>query len=478
MSTDRPTIVWLRKDLRLKDNPALRAAAAAGPIVPLYIHEEHGPARALGDASRWWLHGSLEALASDLEKSGGRLILRRGAAADVLTNLISETNAKGVYWNRVYDAPSMKRDAAIKARLRDDGLDCRSFNASLLNEPWTVKTATGSDFRVFSPYWRTAKCLIVPPSRQGGFPPSLTFVTPRPLSEHLADWALRPRSPDWSEGFAEWTPGEQGAQARLKAFLSGPLRGYAVNRNYPGEKGVSKLSPHLHFGEIGPRQVWAALHNVAQSESADSLEIFRNELGWREFNYYLLYNNANMPQENLNRSFPSIRWRHNPTEMRAWRRGRTGYPIVDAGLRQLWSSGWMHNRVRMIVASFLVKHLLVDWRKGEAWFWDTLVDADLASNIGNWQWVAGCGADAAPYFRIFNPILQGQKFDPEGHYVRRWSPELARLPNSLIHSPWKASPSILADAGVKLGHSYPRPIVDHLQARDRALAAYKGLQHD
>ena len=287
MSTDRPTIVWLRKDLRLKDNPALRAAAAAGPIVPLYIHEEHGPARALGDASRWWLHGSLEALASDLEKSGGRLILRRGAAADVLTNLISETNAKGVYWNRVYDAPSMKRDAAIKARLRDDGLDCRSFNASLLNEPWTVKTATGSDFRVFSPYWRTAKCLIVPPSRQGGFPPSLTFVTPRPLSEHLADWALRPRSPDWSEGFAEWTPGEQGAQARLKAFLSGPLRGYAVNRNYPGEKGVSKLSPHLHFGEIGTRQVWAALHNVAQSESADSLEIFRNELGWREFNYYL-----------------------------------------------------------------------------------------------------------------------------------------------------------------------------------------------
>jgi len=478
MRTDRPTIVWFRKDLRLNDNPALIAAAASGPIIPVFIHDEGGPARPLGAASRWWLHGSLKALAKALADKGAHLVLRRGSAPDLLCDLASETSAKAVYWNRLYDSPSINRDTALKSRLRDEGLDCRSFNASLLNEPWCVKTASGGDYRVFSPYWRAAKPLICAPSAAPELAPNrFTSVTEAPPSDELDDWNLRPSAPDWAAGFGEWAPGETGALKRLAAFLKSPVRGYSVKRNYPGENGVSRLSPHLHFGEIGPRQVWAALEQAAPQGAEEDFETFRKELGWREFNYHLLFHHPDMPEANFNHQFPTIRWRKNARQIQAWRRGRTGYPIVDSGLRQLWSTGWMHNRVRMIVASFFVKHLLFDWRDGEAWFWDTLVDADLASNVGNWQWVAGCGADAAPYFRIFNPILQGQKFDPEGDYVRRWVPELARLPNSVIHSPWTATPSVLTAAGVDLGTTYPQPIVNHNEARTRALAAYKGVQH-
>lgn len=476
MTNSPPGLVWLRRDLRSQDNPALAAAAAHGSAIALYIKDDPGAGRAAGAASDWWLDKSLRALGDDLAARGIPLVLRQGPAAEVLDAVAAEAGAAGVYWNRAYDRPSIDRDKRIKADLRAGGVCCRSFNGALLNEPWQVATGSGGPYRVFTPYWRAAR-----PLAEDAEPgPPLAPVGPlasAPASETLADWGLHPKTPDWSQGFSDWVPGEAGAWARLEAFLDGPVDAYARGRDFPGRPGVSRLSPHLHFGEISPRQVWSACRSaVAMGRASQGgVDAFLRELGWREFNHHLLFHFPDMAEASFNGRFDHFPWEDNPEGLAAWRAGATGYPIVDAGLRELWATGWMHNRVRMIAASFLIKDLMIDWRVGEAWFWDTLVDADAANNIAGWQWVAGCGADAAPFFRIFNPVLQGEKFDPDGAYVRRWVPELARLENAVIHQPWRADPDVLASAGVRLGETYPRPIVDHAEARDRALSAYKRL---
>jgi deoxyribodipyrimidine photo-lyase len=473
---DGPILVWLRKDLRLADNPALTAAAATGrPVIPLYILDETPGVRPMGAASLWWLDKSLTALAASLEAIGSRLILRRGPAREVLDDIVAHAKPAAVVWNRLYDAAAIERDSAIKAWLKDEGVACESFNAGLLNEPWTVKNGSGQPYKVFTPYWRAARDQLhhvhVDP-RPRPWPRPSTGRAPR----RWTAGSCIPTRPDWSRGFDLWTPGEAGALERLDDFLSGPVEDYDRQRDIPGVEATSRLSPHLHFGEIGPRQVWVAARHAAAAGDAPAgqVEKFLSEIGWREFNHSILFHNPNLPKANFRPEFDSFPWVRDDAAFEAWSRGETGYPIVDAGMRELWATGFMHNRVRMIVASFLIKHLLIDWRAGEAWFWDTLVDADLANNVGNWQWVAGSGADASPYFRIFNPIAQGQKFDPHGAYVRRWVPELANLPDALIHEPWKASPQLSAVA-VRI---YGEPIVGHSAARERALEAYRGLKGD
>ncbi len=477
MVSESPVIVWFRQDLRLADNPALHAAAKSGkPIIALYILDECPGVRPLGGAARWWLGRSLQALGDDLKARGSRLMLRRGDALQVLSRLIRETGADTVHWNRLYDGGAVARDKRIKARLADGGVTCESFNAALLNEPWTVKTGAGGSFKVFTPYWRAARAMIDNP---GTTPAPRRLASPDawPATKRLSAWRLQPTKPDWSTGFADWRPGEAGAMARLRGFLETGIGDYAEARDIPGKHGTSRLSPHLHFGEIGPRQIWAAAQSaVARGVASENqVESFLREVGWREFNHHLIFHRPQIERENFNERFDAFPWRDDHSLLGDWQKGQTGYPMVDAGLRELWTTGWMHNRVRMVVASFLVKHLLIDWRQGEAWFWDTLVDADLANNVCNWQWVAGSGADAAPYFRIFNPTLQGERFDPDGAYVRRWVPELARLPARLMHQPWTADATILAAAGVILGKTYPKPIVGHGQARARALEAYAEL---
>lgn len=477
--TKPPCIVWFRDDLRLSDHPALHFATSRdAPVVCVYVLDERSTAlrpprwRPLGGAARWWLAQSLRALQTETARLGGTLLLRRGAAADAILKLVRETGADCVAWNDIAMTPHRAVSDELVRALDDIGVPSRIFRGDLLAEPSTIRNKQGHGLRIFTPFWNRVR---------GGDTPS---PLPRPehlrgatglASDALESWDLEPRHPDWAEGLrATWTPGEAAAQARLADFLDGDIAGYASGRDRPDRDRTSRLSPHLRFGEISPRQVWHAARFAADNQPAlaGDIEKFLSELGWREFCRHLLHDVPDIATRNLQSSFDAFPWRHDTAALRAWQRGRTGYPVVDAGMRQLWQTGTMHNRVRMVVASFLVKHLLLDWREGEAWFWDTLVDADAGSNPANWQWVAGSGADAAPYFRIFNPILQGEKFDPDGDYVRRWVPELAHLPAKLIHQPWTATPIELASAGVRLGQTYPEPIVEHGQARQRALSAY------
>jgi len=479
MSSPLPIIVWFREDLRLADNPALSwAVAADAPILPLFVLDEAAPgAWRPGGGARWWLHHGLAALARDLTAAGTPLVLRRGPADEIVPALAAEVGAGAVVWNRLYLPWAQARDARIKATLRDQGRTARSFNAQLLYEPWTPRTGVGAPYRVFTPFWKALQGLSEPE------PPSPAPTTLRPgpeaASECLADWGLTPTRPDWAGGLrAAWTPGERGAQARLDRFLDEGLAAYGTDRNRPDRPGTSRLSPHLHWGEVSPRQVWHAVRRriAAHPGLEKAGAAFLRELGWREFSYHLLYWWPDLPEVTWKAQFHDFPWREDEAAYRAWTRGQTGYPIVDAGMRELWATGWMHNRVRMIVGSFLVKDLLLPWQWGEGWFWDTLVDADLANNSASWQWVAGCGADAAPYFRVFNPVTQGRKFDPEGAYVRRWVPEIAGLPDKHLHAPWEAPPEVLARAGVRLGETYPAPIVDHQAARKRALSAFEAVK--
>lgn len=475
------SLVWFRTDLRLADNPALSAAVAAGgPAACLYVLDD-GLRRPPGGAMRWWLHHSLATLAGALAERGGALWLARGDPAVIVPRFAQALGAGRVFWNRRYGAQERALDARIKADLRSRSLEVESFNAALLREPWAVQTQGGTPFKVFTPFWRSAQALgpFAAPLPAPGRIAAPTL--PSDLNSNGLDaLALLPTRPDWAVGLrASWTPGEAGAAEALGGFLAGPLAGYASNRDRPDRTGTSRLSPHLAFGEIGPRQIVRALllatdTGASAAQPAD-VSRFLAELGWREFSYHLLFHNPDLPRKNHQPKFDAFPWRSDPAALVAWQRGRTGYPIVDAGMRQLWQTGWMHNRVRMVVASFLIKHLLLDWRLGEAWFHDTLVDADPANNAASWQWVAGSGADAAPYYRIFNPMTQGETFDPDGTYVRTYVPELARLPAAHIHAPWQAPAMVLATAGVRLGIDYPQPLVDHAAARARALAAFKSL---
>ncbi len=478
-----PTLLWFRQDLRLQDNPALHAAVArGGAIVPVYILDDAAEDRwVMGGAARWWLHHSLAALDLSLRERGSRLLLARGDSAAVLRELVEATGADALYWNRRYEPAAIARDSGIKAELSAAGLDVRSFNGALLNEPHTIQNKQGRPFQIFTPYWRHCLALTVAaPLRTDRTALAAPAKWPRSLA--LAELELRPRI-RWDAGFAPtWQPGEAGAMARLREFAAESMATYADERDRPDRDGTSRLSPHLHFGEIGPRQVWAAVRGASHGSGVfppnRGAGVFLAEIGWREFAHHLLFHFPHTPELPLRGEFARFPWAADPgaRKLRAWERGRTGYPIVDAGMRQLWSIGWMHNRVRMVVASFLVKHLRLPWTQGAAWFWDTLVDADLASNTLGWQWSAGCGADAAPYFRIFAPVLQGRKFDPEGDYIRRWVPELARLPAAHLHAPWEAPPEVLRAAGVKVGEHYPKPIVDHATARNEALAALQTLR--
>ena len=471
------TLVWFRLDLRVTDNPALTAALERGEaVVPVFIWapEEEG-GWAPGAASRWWLHRSLEALGAELRTQGSRLILRRGPALETLRALVKETGATTVFWNRRYEPVIAARDAGLEEALRADGLKTESFNSALLFEPWTVANKTGRPFQVFTPFWR--HCLTLPePAPPMGCPRAVKSPARWPKSEPLASFALEPRT-DWAAGLrAAWRPGEAGAGASLRRFCDEAFARYGEQRNRPDLAGTSRLSPHLHFGEIGPRQIWHGLRAFASGaglpEHAWRHSQFLTEVGWREFAHHLLHHFPHTPTEPLRPDFARFPWRANAAWLKAWQGGRTGYPVVDAGMRELWSTGWMHNRVRMIVASFLVKDLLISWEEGVRWFWDTLVDADLASNTLGWQWTAGCGADAAPYFRVFNPVTQGEKFDPHGDYVRRWVPELATLPTAWVHRPWKAPEQVRRAAGLESQRPYPPPVVSHAIAREVALEAF------
>ena len=478
-ATDPTAVCWFRRDLRLADNPALAAAIAYGRVVPLFILDDGAPENERpGGAARWWLHHSLAALRDRIARGGGTLVLRRGNPAEILPEIAGETGASNVVWNRCYEPGAIRRDAALQARLRTDGIACDNHNSALLFEPWTIAAGTGGPYKVFTPFWRA--CLAAPaPPRPAPAPAVLPGPRQPVRSENLDDWDLLPRAPDWAQGFHPlWQPGEDGARARLDAFAAGPLRNYGRDRDRMDHAATSNLSAHLHWGEIGPRQIWHRMHRLAAmdpnlSKDADK---FLAEIGWREFAHHLLFHFPDIATRNFRAAFDPFRWRRDADALRAWQRGATGFPIVDAGMRQLWRTGTLHNRARMIVASFLTKHLLIDWREGADWFWDTLCDADLANNSAGWQWVAGSGADAAPYFRIFNPVSQGEKFDPSGEYVLRFVPELAPLPAPLIHKPWTADEAALRRYGVVLGRTYPRPIVDHSMARQRALAAYKALR--
>ena len=475
------TILWFRQDLRLQDNPAFAAALKrGGPVLPVYILDDAGEGdRPAGGASRWWLHHSLAALDAALKERGSRLLLAQGATAQVMASLVKQGNASAVYWNRRYEPAIIERDKQLKAELTAGGIEARSFNAALLFEPHTVQNKSGGPFQVFTPFWR--HCLTLPVEVPVKLPAGDFPAPPKwPASLALAELGLLPKI-KWDAGLAAaWQPGESAAAKRLKQFAAGAMADYGDQRNLPAIDGTSALSPYLHFGEIGPRQIWEAVRAQSKESgvfpSSRGAQVFLSEVGWREFAHHLLFHFPQTPAAPLRAEFARFPWQKNPRQLQAWRKGRTGYPIVDAGMRQLWTTGWMHNRVRMIVASFLVKHLRLTWQEGAAWFWDTLVDADLANNTLGWQWSAGCGADAAPYFRIFAPVLQGQKFDSDGDYVRRWVPELAKLPAGHLHAPWEAPSEVLAAAGVRLGETYPKPIVDHAQARAEALAALKKLR--
>lgn len=454
-------LVWFRNDLRLDDNPALHAAVASGePLLLLYCLDERA-----GAASRWWLHHSLTALEADIATRGGQLILRRGEPVEIIAKLVKDHGIKAVHAARAYEPFWRTTDQRLDAVLKP--LDCAFYRhlSTSLFAPERITTKAGKLFGVYTPFSKACFEAGVP---AGHLPAPAQLHSEIIASDRLDSWDLLPTKPDWAGGLrAEWTPGETGAKTRLEAFLAGPIQQYGIARDFPAQAGTSKLAPHIHFGEISPRYVW---HRAMMMGDGKGVEIFLKELLWREFSLTQLWQHPTLRTQPIREEFSAFGWRTHESHLRAWQKGMTGVPIIDAGMRELWQTGWMHNRVRMICASYLVKHLLIPWQAGEQWFWETLCEADEAANGASWQWVAGCGADAAPYFRIFNPVLQGQKFDPGGAYVRRFVPELADLPDAYIHAPWEAPPII------RTHYNYPPPLILPAAGRQAALAAYAELQ--
>jgi deoxyribodipyrimidine photo-lyase len=463
-------VVWFRQDLRLRDNPALTYAASLGPVIPLYILDSHCPEHEkIGAASRWWLHQSLLSLDASL---GQQLHCLVGDAVEQIIQLVKAQGITRMVWNRCYEPWQIKRDTLLKQSLKALGVEVQSFNGQLLWEPWQVLKKDQTPYKVFTPYYRRGCLSKTAPRVPVAAPSNLQIDYLEQYDQGLDTLKLMPTI-DWYESMqALWQPGEAGAADRLQAFLPKGAGAYKDQRDIPSAKGTSGLSAHLHFGEISPNQIWyASLGSVPLDQQNIGLDCYLSELGWREFSHYLLYHFPSLPHKNFSPKFESFPWRTDPQALKAWQLGQTGIPIIDAGMRELWQTGTMHNRVRMVVGSFLVKNLLIHWHHGERWFWDCLLDADLAANSASWQWIAGTGADAAPYFRIFNPVLQGQRFDPQGHYVKRYCPELSKIPDKFLHNPWDAPPEILKYAGVELGNQYPAPIVDLKASRHRALDA-------
>ncbi len=476
---DSPVIIWFRNDLRLADHAALQAAVAEGrPVLPLYVLDEcNAEPWSYGAAGRWWLHHSLSSLRESLNRLGGELCLRRGDPSTIIPALLETTGARALYFSRGYEPWEMAVELRLCERLLESA-EVKRFPGALLFEPEWIKSAAGEPYKVFTPFWNACRGMPEPRACLPA-PSRIRFYRQCPESEDLDSWRLLPKTPDWAGGLRQnWRPGEAAAHESLDDFLQTSLATYATDRDRPDRQATSRLSPHLHFGELSPRSLWHAVRSrqSIQGECAEGAEVFLRELGWREFNRHLLFHWPELPQHPFRENFTAFPWKRDEELLRAWQRGETGYPIVDAGMRELWRTGWMHNRVRMICASFLVKDLLQPWQDGEAWFWDTLVDADLANNAGGWQWVAGCGADAAPYFRIFNPVLQAQKFDPDGFYVKRWLPELSALPPQYVHQPWNSPKDLLQRAGLELGRDYPLPLIDHGVARQRALASLQSIK--
>lgn len=474
--------MWFRQDLRLSDNPALVAAAKNSKLLPLYILDDHNSGEwAMGGASRWWLHHSLTALNESL---GGKLLVLSGDPAMLLPGLAQALHADSVHWNRCYEPWRIDRDKGIKEALQKQELAVHSHNGSLLWEPWQVLKQDQTPYKVFTPYYRRGCLNATAPRTPIQTPSPLNLVDaeiPEAFRQNVGEQGITALgllpSIAWDRTMnTTWHIGEAPAQARLQEFLAAGLDDYKQGRNFPERANVSRLSPHLHYGEISPNQVWAQAERIGiEDKLDDDLDCFRSELGWREFSYALLYHQPTLSRENLQKKFDHFPWLNDEVLLKAWQKGQTGYPLVDAGMRELWQTGYMHNRVRMVVGSFLVKNLLTHWHNGEDWFWDCLVDADLAANSASWQWIAGCGADAAPYFRVFNPVTQSERFDPNGTYIRKYVPEIAKLPDKYLHNPGSAPENILIEAGIKLGKDYPVPIVDLKESRERALAAFKSL---
>jgi deoxyribodipyrimidine photo-lyase len=471
-------LIWFRQDLRISDNPALyEACKNSNNLTAIYIHDEESEGtRLLGGASKYWLHHALLDLQTSLEKLGVKLIFKKGKSEEILEKICTKNDISKIFWNRLYEPYHIARDKKIKENFKQKGIEIESFNASLLVEPWSVQNKQGGYFKVFTPFYKT--CLA-----EHKVEPILPKIEPKNLasidekSDDLNSYNFLPTKPNWAKNF-NWKISEEAAIDELHEFMGKAVSNYGHARDFANIEGTSKLSAYLHFGQISVRYIFntAELYRERGFSSKD-IDKFIAEIYWREFSYNLLYNFPELNHKNFRAQFDNFPWQNNEKYIAAWQKGLTGYPIVDAGIRQLWQTGWMHNRVRMIVASFLTKHLLTHWKVGEEWFWDTLVDADLASNSASWQWVAGSGADAAPYFRIFNPILQGKKFDPDGDYVRKYIPELKNMPKEFIHNPWEAPLWLLEKAGVTLGKSYPAPIVKHEEARQKALQSYKGVQN-
>jgi len=467
------SILWFRQDLRLADHPALHAAVQRGAVIPVFIYSpEEEDAWPPGDASKWWFHHSLQSLAASFEKRGAKMVIRRGDIAKELETVIRETGASAIFWSRRYEPFAIAVEHKVTKHFQKLGIEIQSFNGGLLFEPSEISNQSGKPFRVFTPFWKTCMALAKKISEPLSVPGKMEIPKHFAKSLSLAELGLEPNL-DWAKEFPKyWQPGEAGAHQNLQRFLRGSLSDYENSRNRPDQLGTSLLSPHLHFGEISPRQIWAAV----QKHKSASAKKYLAEIGWREFAHHLLFHFPQTPTKPLHEKLERFPWRNHAAWLKAWQRGQTGFPIVDAGMRELWTTGWMHNRVRMIAGSFLVKDLLLPWQTGAHWFWDTLVDADLANNTLGWQWVAGCGADASPFFRIFNPIAQGEKFDPKGIYVRQWIPEIAQLPDKWIHQPWNAPEDFLSKAGINLGKTYPKPIVSHAIAREVALEAFRKIK--
>lgn len=459
-------IHWFRQDLRLEDNPALTEAANQGAVLPIYIFDDETDQH-MGAASRVWLHHSLQSLNESLE---GKLAIYQGDAKDILQKLIQTYKISDIYWNKCYEPAFLKRDAEIQKTIT---CNIHEYNGALLWNPDKIKTNNGKIYHVFTPFYNNG-CLQAPFPRKPLAAPKLKLTNDTHYSTSLDKLALLPKHPWYKETLSHWDIGEAAAQNQLNTFLRQGLKNYDMGRDIPASNAVSKLSPYLRFGEISPNIVWYKTLDAEVHEK--EIKSFCRQLGWREFAYYMLYHHPYLPKENLQTKFNNFSWDHNPQALRAWQKGETGIPFVDAAMRQLWQEGYMHNRVRMVVGSFLVKNLRIHWRHGLAWFDHCLFDADLASNSASWQWVAGTGIDAAPYFRIFNPVLQGQKFDPEGLYTRKFVPELKYLPNKYLFCPWEAPPHILQKANIDLGTTYPLPAIDLKSSRNQALQAYKEIK--